>query len=124
MYAIRSYYATFASFAALAQYDALMHRVLATRQTPSQARRAGWVAIAISQTVGFGLVSGALVRWRMLPGSSLRDASRLTAAVAASFLAAWAMLSAAVMLVAPVSLSKGLPQIAVQGLAAMSYNFV
>ena len=111
--------ATFASFAALAQYDALMHRVLATRQTPSQARRAGWVAIAISQTVGFGLVSGALVRWRMLPGSSLRDASRLTAAVAASFLAAWAMLSAAVMLVAPVSLSKGLPQIAVQGLAAM-----
>ncbi|WP_417807991.1 phosphatidylglycerol lysyltransferase domain-containing protein [Thioclava sp.] len=93
------------SFAALANYDALLHRALGTAQPPARARRAGWVAIAISQTVGFGLISGALVRWRMLPGLSLREASRLTAAVAASFLAAWTLLSALVLIALPLPLA-------------------
>ncbi|WP_295530304.1 phosphatidylglycerol lysyltransferase domain-containing protein [uncultured Thioclava sp.] len=93
------------SFAALANYDALLHRALGTGQPPERARRAGWVAIAISQTVGFGLISGALVRWRMLPGMSLLEASRLTAAVAASFLAAWAVLGALVLIALPVPLA-------------------
>ncbi|KEO60544.1 phosphatidylglycerol lysyltransferase domain-containing protein [Thioclava indica] len=93
------------SFAALANYDALLHRALGTAQPPARARRAGWVAIAISQTVGFGLISGALVRWRMLPGLSLREASHLTAAVAASFLAAWTLLSALVLIALPLPLA-------------------
>jgi len=93
------------SFAALANYDALLHRALGTAQPAARARRAGWVAIAMSQTVGFGLISGALVRWRMLPGLSLREASRLTAAVAASFLAAWTLLCALVLIALPLPLA-------------------
>ncbi|XZQ28121.1 hypothetical protein ACTTAL_11285 [Rhodobacter capsulatus] len=50
--------ATVASFAALAQYDALIHRALGTGTAPGPARRGGWTAIALSQTIGFGLVSG------------------------------------------------------------------
>lgn len=108
--------ATLGSFLALAQYDALIHRALATRVAPERARRAGWTAIAISQTVGFGLVSGALVRWRMLPGLSLVEASKLAATVAATFLAGWAVLSAGALIVLP----QAVPALApaqVQGLA-------
>ena len=93
------------SFAALANYDALLHRALGTAQPAARARHAGWVVIAMSQTVGFGLISGALVRWRMLPGLSLREASRLTAAVAASFLAAWTLLCALVLIALPLPLA-------------------
>lgn len=94
--------ATALGFAALARYDALIHRALGTGAAPAQARRAGWTAIALSQAIGFGLVSGALVRWRMLPDLSLVQATKITATVAASFLAAWAVLSAHVLLVLPV----------------------
>ncbi|PYF09950.1 phosphatidylglycerol lysyltransferase [Rhodobacter viridis] len=110
--------ATVASFAALAQYDALIHRALATGTAPAHARRGGWTAIAIGQTVGFGLVSGALVRWRMLPDTSLAQASKITATVAATFLAGWSVLTAAVLLVAPIN-HPHLPVMAVQGLAIL-----
>lgn len=108
--------ATALSFAALAQYDVLIHRWLGTGVAPRQARRAGWTAIALSQTLGLGLVTGSVVRWRMLPEGGLAQASRVTAAAAATFLAAWAVLSAHVVLFAPVALP-GLPLLAVQGLA-------
>ncbi|MBD3788408.1 MAG: DUF2156 domain-containing protein, partial [Sphingomonadales bacterium] len=111
--------ATLVSFAALAQYDALIHRALGTGADPVRARRAGWSAIALSQVLGFGLVSGALVRWRMLPGSSLVEASKLTATVAASFLAAWAVLSAGALGLMPATLP-GLPPMAVSGLAMLA----
>lgn len=110
--------ATVLSFAALARYDALIHRALGTGADPARARRAGWTAIALSQTIGFGLVSGALVRWRMLPGTSLATASKITATVAATFLAAWAVLTAHMLLLAPVPVP-GLPVLAVQGLALL-----
>lgn len=108
--------ATALSFAALAQYDVLMHRWLGSGVAPRRARRAGWTAIALSQTLGLGLVTGSVVRWRMLPEGGLAQASRVTAAAAATFLAAWAVLSAHVVLFAPVALP-GLPLLAVQGLA-------
>lgn len=110
--------ATVASFAALAQYDALIHRALGTGTAPRHARRGGWTAIALSQTIGFGLVSGALVRWRMLPDTSLVQASKITATVAATFLAGWSVLTAAVLLIAPVD-HQHLPVLAVQGLAVL-----
>lgn len=111
--------ATVVSFAALAQYDALIHRTLGTGADPALARRAGWSAIALSQVLGFGLISGALVRWRMLPGTSLLDASKLTATVAASFLAAWAVLTAGALALAPATLP-GLHPAAVSGLALLA----
>lgn len=88
--------ATAASFAALAQYDVLIHRQLATALPERQVSHAGAAAIAISQTLGFGLVTGALVRWRMLPGISLGLATRITALVALAFLAGWAVVTALV----------------------------
>lgn len=89
------------SFWAIGRYDALIHRHLQTGTDRSIARRAGISAIAISQMAGMGLVTGALVRWRMLPGISLWQAARLTAAVAATFLAGWAVVTALAILVAP-----------------------
>ncbi|MCB2126538.1 MAG: DUF2156 domain-containing protein [Rhodobacteraceae bacterium] len=91
--------ATAMSFRALGRYDAVVHRFLGTGVGPAEAHGAGMTAIAISQTTGFGLATGALVRWRMLPTLGLGRAVRLTAAVTAWFLAAWATLTAAVVLV-------------------------
>jgi len=95
--------ATAISFAALAQYDVLIHRQLATALPEPQIRRAGAAAIAVSQTLGFGIVTGALVRWRILPGTSLGQATRITALVALAFLAGWAVVTAAVVAVLPVA---------------------
>jgi len=88
---------TAASFRAIGVYDVLVHRVLRTGQNPATARRAGMLAIAISQTVGFGAVSGALVRWRCLPDLGGFAVARLSAVVSLSFLAALAAVSAIVL---------------------------
>jgi len=96
--------ATGVSFWALGHYDGVLHHALATGQSQRKARHAGAAAIAISQTLGFGLVSGALVRWRMMPGLGLVEASRITAAVAASFLAGWAVVTSVALLILPVAL--------------------
>ncbi|NEY91363.1 phosphatidylglycerol lysyltransferase domain-containing protein [Tabrizicola oligotrophica] len=89
------------SFWAVGQYDGVIHRHFATGLPPRVARRAGIAAIAVSQTLGLGLISGAILRWRMLPGLSLWQATRLTAAVALSFLAGWAVVTSATLLVLP-----------------------
>jgi len=85
--------ATGCSFWAVGRYDAMVHRILATQTCEKQARRAGIAGIAISQTLGMGVFTGALVRWRMLPEVSLWQAMRLSAAVALSFLAGWAVVT-------------------------------
>lgn len=92
---------TLLSFWAIGRYDALIHRHLNTGTDRAVARRAGIGAIAISQMAGMGLVTGALVRWRMLPGITLWQALRLTATVALSFLAGWAVVAALLVLAAP-----------------------
>ncbi len=91
--------ATWASFRAVAGYDLALHRHLATGVDPGRARQAGFAAIAIAQTVGLGVVSGALVRWRLLPDLGLPGAARLSLLVALSFLASWAVLTALVLMV-------------------------
>lgn len=90
--------ATIVSFWALGHYDAVVHRMLGTGVDARQAGRSGMAAIAISQTIGFGLFTGSLVRWRLLPGLSLMAASKVTLTVAVSFLAAWAPITAAAVL--------------------------
>lgn len=89
------------SFAAVAGYDQAWHRHLRTGVDPARAQRAGFAAIAIGQTVGMGVVSGALVRWRMLPELGLMTATRLSLLVALSFLLAWAAVTAAVLSAVP-----------------------
>jgi phosphatidylglycerol lysyltransferase len=89
------------SFWAVGRYDALVHRHLATGRGAAEAGRAGLLAIALGQTTGFGLLTGALVRWRMLPGVSLAAAVGITLAVTLLFLAGWAVLAAAAVLALP-----------------------
>lgn len=93
--------ATCVSFRAVAGYDVALHRHLGTGIASLPAGRAGFAAIAIGQTVGIGVVSGALVRWRMLPDLGLSGALRLSLMVAVSFLAAWGVLTLAVLSVLP-----------------------
>lgn len=85
------------SFLAVAGHDETLHRHLATGIRPAVARRAGFAAIALSQFLGLGVITGALVRWRMLPGASLGLALRLTLYVSIAFLAGWAVVAAAVL---------------------------
>ncbi|MFM7334459.1 MAG: phosphatidylglycerol lysyltransferase domain-containing protein [Tabrizicola sp.] len=93
--------ATGVSFWAVAGYDQAWHRHLLTGVEPGRASRAGFAAIAIGQTVGLGVVSGALVRWRMLPELGLIAAMRLSVLVAASFLLAWVILASVCLIVLP-----------------------
>ncbi len=89
------------SFWAVGRYDAVLHAYFKTSTPARTARRAGICAIAVSQTLGLGLISGAILRWRMLPDSTLWQATRLTAAVALSFLAGWAVVTATVLILLP-----------------------
>lgn len=91
--------ATAVSFWAVGRYDDAVHRHLATGVPAAQARRAGSCGIALSQLLGLGPVTGALVRWRMLPSLGLAQAARLTLAVSVLFLAGWALVTAVAILV-------------------------
>ncbi len=95
--------ATAASFAAVGRYDAAVHRWLGTGAQPGRAAEVGAASVAVSQTLGFGLVTGALARWRGMPALTLVDAARVTGAVSLTFMAALAVL------VLAVSLALGLP---------------
>lgn len=108
---------TAVSFWAVGRYDAVLHRHFATGMPARPSRRAGICAIAVSQTLGLGLISGAILRWRMLPGISLWQATQLTAAVALSFLAGWAVVTAATLIALPQAPFRGWAA-AVLGLAS------
>lgn len=89
------------SFLAVGRYDAVIHRHLATGIAGAEASRAGIAAIAIAQTVGAGVVTGALVRWRLLRGVSLWQATRISIAVSLSFLVGWAVVTGLVLVLVP-----------------------
>ena len=76
------------SFAAVGLYDVAVHRWLKTGIPGYRAGTSGAAAIAVSQIVGFGLVTGTLARWQFLPALRLERAAQITAVVAASFAAA------------------------------------
>lgn len=92
------------SFWALGKYDGVVHRLIGTGVSSKAAERAGITAIALSQTVGLGVISSAFVRWRMLPDLSLMQAMRISAIVAMSFLSAWAVVAALIALTVPMTL--------------------
>ena len=69
--------ATCASFWAVGRHDDTAHRHLGTGVPAGQARRAGFCGIALSQLLGLGVVTGALVRWRMLPSLTKSSIKRL-----------------------------------------------
>ncbi|RPE71324.1 phosphatidylglycerol lysyltransferase [Pacificibacter maritimus] len=90
--------ATAGSFWAVGKYDSVLHAQLGTGISRRSARRSGIAAIGLSQSLGFGALTGTLIRWRMLPELTLWQAARLSGAVALSFLAGWAVVSAAAVL--------------------------
>ncbi len=92
---------TVVSFTAIGHYDAALHQHLGSAVAPAVARRAGICAIAVSQTLGLGLLTGSILRWRLLPGTSLWQATRLTALVALSFLAGWGFVTALTLCLLP-----------------------
>lgn len=112
--------ATVLSFRAVAGYDVALHRHLGTGIAPGVAAGAGFAAIAIGQTVGLGVVSGALVRWRMLPGLGLVGALRLSLLVAVSFLVAWVAVCATVLTLSPIGLLPWLGPFAVAGVLLLA----
>lgn len=92
------------SFWAVGRYDRVVHRMIGTATRSRAAQLSGVTAIALSQTVGFGVISSALVRWRMLPEVSLLQALRISMIVAMSFLSAWAVVTAIALLLTPLEL--------------------
>lgn len=90
---------TAGSFWAVGQYDSVLHAQLCTGISQNAAKRSGIAAIGLSQFLGFGAFTGALVRWRMLPEMTFWQAARLSAAVALSFLAGWAVVAAFAVLI-------------------------
>ena len=54
------------SFLAVSGYDVVIGRSLGYRYRACDLARTGFVATALAQLLGFGLVTGGLVRWRML----------------------------------------------------------
>ena len=100
---------TVVSFWAVGRYDAVGHRLIGSPTPGRAALRTGVASIAVAQTVGFGVISGAFVRWRMLPELSLVQAFRLSMTVAVTFLAGWAVVAALVVLAIPLPLPGATP---------------
>ncbi len=91
--------ATIISFWAVGQYDQVIHGIANTSFSPQQARVSGTAAMAVAQLAGFGVLSSALARWRLLPNITLTRALRISLAVSISFLAGWAVVTAIIVLV-------------------------
>lgn len=111
------------SFAAIGQYDALFHGWLRTRIPPARAAVSGAASIALAQTLGFGLATGTLARWRALPDLSFQDAWRLSSYVSFSFMAALGVLIALAGALSPIE-QPGLRVFAALAIAAAILAFV
>jgi len=92
------------SFWAVGRYDAVVHRLSATNVDPRDAVETGATAIAVAQTIGMGTLTGALVRWRLLPGLGFAGAMRLSVIVSLSFLAGWVVIAATALIAVPLPL--------------------
>ena len=93
--------ATGVSFLLVGQYDALFHRWLKTGVKTSRAIFSGASAIALAQTLGMGLATGTLSRWRCLPELSFSTALKVTNYVSVSFMLALGLISALALFISP-----------------------
>ncbi|MDE4174673.1 phosphatidylglycerol lysyltransferase domain-containing protein [Phaeobacter sp. PT47_59] len=117
--------ATAISFWALGRYDSVAHRHLRTGLDSPRAQRAGMAAIAFSQATGFGLITGAYARWRLMPGLKPVQAAQITALVGFTFMMTLAAISGAALLIVPVLPGTGWLGIALLSgfLAAVAASF-
>lgn len=86
--------ATIGSFWAFGRFESVMHRLDGTGTPRRYARLTGIAAVGAAQLTGFGLLTGTLARWRMLPDRSLWQVTRLTVAVSVVFMACLGVLTA------------------------------
>jgi len=77
--------ATGISYWAIGRYDVIIHRHFNTGCPARRASVVGAASIAVGQLVGMGVLTGALVRWRMLPEISFARAGKIALTVALSF---------------------------------------
>lgn len=78
---------SFLSLIAVARYDRLALGQIGARVPDELAIRGGFAAVGLGQTLGFGLLVGTFVRWRMYRncGVSVGEAGLVSAIVAAGF---------------------------------------
>ncbi|MGC3937656.1 phosphatidylglycerol lysyltransferase domain-containing protein [Roseobacter sp. EG26] len=115
---------TAVSLWAAGRYDVIAHRHLQTGISRSHAARSGTIAICLAQTLGFGIFTGALARWRMLPDLSFARAMALSAFVTLSFMIGLLVVGAAVMLIFSAPGWTLFPALAVMaGLPFLAYLF-
>lgn len=77
---------TMVSFQAVGQYDVLAKRHLNVTGSDARTRQNGMIAVALSQTLGFGLITGSLVRYRLRPDEGVMRAGQVTGLVTLFFL--------------------------------------
>ena len=103
--------ATMVSLGAVAQYDRLVAGQMGLFLPRKLAQYTAWRAVAISQLLGLGVFTGALVRWRLYgraTGMSLWTATKLTGFVGVTFLvASFAVTGFAQLLAMPLNLTIG-----------------
>lgn len=92
---------TVLSFFAVGRYDGVAHRHLQTGIPQKHAEMSGMIAISVAQTLGFGLFTGAIARWRKLPGLGLGQALILSTFVSVSFIVGWCFVTALACLFLP-----------------------
>ena len=88
--------ATVVSYLAIGRYDGIFHRHITSSIPGKAAALSRASAVALSQTLGFGLLTGTIARWRLLPELSLKDAFKVTVSVSAAFMASLAVLNSLV----------------------------
>ena len=92
---------TLTSFCAVGHYDRFWHGYFSTGLGRGHAWRTGMASVAVAQTTGFGLLVGAMMRWRLQPGIGPVRATQITLVVALSFLLGLGLLSVLVVSVFP-----------------------
>ena len=92
---------TMLSLWTVGRYDGVAHQHFQTRIPPNQARLSGTISITLAQTLGAGVFTGALTRWRMLRDISLPTAFKLSAFVSITFMICWLIVTAALCILLP-----------------------
>ncbi len=91
------------SLMAVARYDVLAIRQLGLDVPQKVAVRGGFVAVSIGQTLGFGIIVGAIARWRFYRGYGLgpTEAGMISAIVTIGFLNGFAIILSICAIIAP-----------------------
>lgn len=87
------------SFHAIGRMDVVVHRLMGTGTPEHISQLSGIASVATAQMTGFGLLTGTLARWRVLPDTGLLQAAQITGVVSASFMLALGAISAVMVLI-------------------------